>query len=89
MDRPNEAQKPHPQKQLLEITFGKDDAQWVQHPHNDLLVVTLAIAYYTIHRLLIDNGSSCNTPSPLRLGLSPFFFYNKIFAKIHKIYQST
>jgi hypothetical protein len=26
----------------------------------------------------------CNTPSPLRLGLSPFFFYNKIFAKIHK-----
>jgi hypothetical protein len=31
----------------------------------------------------------CNTPSPLRLGLSPFFFYNKIFAKIHKVYQST
>jgi hypothetical protein len=31
----------------------------------------------------------CNTPSPLRLGLSHFFFYNKIFAKIHKFYQST
>jgi hypothetical protein len=31
----------------------------------------------------------CNTPSPLRLGLSHFFFYNKIFAKIHKVYQST
>jgi hypothetical protein len=31
----------------------------------------------------------CNTPSPLRLGLSLFFFYNKIFAKIHKVYQST
>jgi hypothetical protein len=30
----------------------------------------------------------CNTPSPLRLGLSLFFFYNKIFAKIHKVYQS-
>jgi hypothetical protein len=34
-------------------------------------------------------GSRCNTPSPLRLGLSLFFFYNKIFAKIHKVYQST
>jgi hypothetical protein len=34
-------------------------------------------------------GHPCNTPSPLRLGLSPFFFYNKIFAKIHKVYQST
>jgi hypothetical protein len=33
--------------------------------------------------------SWCNTPSPLRLGLSPFFFSNKIFAKIHKVYQST
>jgi hypothetical protein len=33
--------------------------------------------------------ASCNTPSPLRLGLSLFFFYNKIFAKIHKVYQST
>jgi hypothetical protein len=33
--------------------------------------------------------SGCNTPSPLRLGLSLFFFYNKIFAKIHKVYQST
>jgi hypothetical protein len=31
----------------------------------------------------------CNTPSPLRLGVSHFFFYNKIFAKIHKVYQST
>jgi hypothetical protein len=34
-------------------------------------------------------GGICNTPSPLRLGLSHFFFYNKIFAKIHKVYQST
>jgi hypothetical protein len=59
-DRPNKAQKPHPQKQLLEITFGKDDAQWVQHPHDDLLVVTLALADYTIHRVLIDNGSSAD-----------------------------
>jgi hypothetical protein len=35
------------------------------------------------------SGVYCNTPSPLRLGLSLFFFYNKIFAKIHKVYQST
>jgi hypothetical protein len=32
---------------------------------------------------------TCNAPSPLRLGLSLFFFSNKIFAKIHKVYQST
>jgi hypothetical protein len=35
------------------------------------------------------SGRACNTPSPLRLGLSPFFFSNKIFTKIHKVYQST
>jgi hypothetical protein len=35
------------------------------------------------------NNRMCNTPSPLRLDLSPFFFYNKSFAKIHKVYQST
>jgi hypothetical protein len=45
-------------------------------------------------RLQINNevlfiDKICNTPSPLRLGLSLFFFYNKIFAKIHKVYQST
>jgi hypothetical protein len=34
-------------------------------------------------------NTTCNTPSPLRLGLSPFFFINKIFANIHKVYQST
>jgi hypothetical protein len=36
-----------------------------------------------------ESSGGCNTPSPLRLGLSLFFFYNKIFAKIHKVYQST
>jgi calcium-binding protein CML len=36
-----------------------------------------------------DLKEACNTPSPLRLGLSLFFFSNKIFAKIHKVYQST
>jgi hypothetical protein len=45
---------------LLEITFGKDDAQWVQHPHDDLLVVTLPLADYTIHQVLIDNGNSAD-----------------------------
>jgi hypothetical protein len=39
--------------------------------------------------ILVCSHCYCNTPSPLRLGLSPFFFYNKIFAKIHKVYQST
>jgi hypothetical protein len=39
--------------------------------------------------LLRFHQAACNTPSPLRLGLSLFFFYNKIFAKIHKVYQST
>jgi hypothetical protein len=43
---------------------------------------------YVFWDSLLDEGL-CNTPSPLRLGLSLFFFYNKIFAKIHKVYQST
>jgi hypothetical protein len=59
-NRPNKAQKPHPQKQLSEITFSKDDAQGVQHSHDDPLIITLALANYTIHRVLIDNGSSAD-----------------------------
>jgi hypothetical protein len=43
--------------------------------------------FFQNKQLLFEQN--CNTPSPLRLGLSPFFFYNKIFAKIHKVYQST
>jgi hypothetical protein len=41
------------------------------------------------HMMFEVHHGGCNTPSPLRLGLLPFFFYNKIFAKIHKVYQST
>jgi hypothetical protein len=42
-----------------------------------------------VTRSQVIRVTRCNTPSPLRLGLSLFFFYNKIFAKIHKVYQST
>jgi hypothetical protein len=36
-----------------------------------------------------ENTTDTMAGVPLRLGLSHFFFYNKIFAKIHKVYQST
>lgn len=40
------------------ITFGDEDFKGVLYHHDDALVVTLLIANYTTHRILIDNGSS-------------------------------
>ena len=42
------------------ITFTKEDAGKVHHPHDDAIVTTLLIADYTTRRVLIDNGSSAN-----------------------------
>jgi hypothetical protein len=35
IDRPTKAQKPCPLEQMSEITFNEEDAQGVQHPHDD------------------------------------------------------
>ena len=40
------------------ITFTNADAERVHHPHDDAIVITLLIAYYTTRRMLVDNGSS-------------------------------
>ena len=40
------------------ITFSDSDLEGCQHPHDDLLVVHAVVANKTVHRVLIDNGSS-------------------------------
>ena len=42
----------------LTITFTEEEAAKVMQPHDDALVVTLKIANHTIHRVLVDSGSS-------------------------------
>ena len=40
------------------ITFLDSDLEGCQHPHDDLLVIRAVVANKTIHRVLVDNGSS-------------------------------
>ena len=40
------------------ITFSDSDLEGCQHPHNDPLVIRAIMANKTIHRVLVDNGSS-------------------------------
>ena len=40
------------------ITFLDTDMEGCQHPHDDLLVIRAIVANKTVHRVLIDNGSS-------------------------------
>ena len=40
------------------ITFSDLDLEGCQHPHDDPLVVCAIVANTTVHRVLIDNGSS-------------------------------
>ena len=40
------------------ITFSDSDLVGCQHPHDDPLVVCAVVANKTVHRVLIDNGSS-------------------------------
>lgn len=42
------------------ISFTKEDAQGIQYPHDDPLVVTLAIANFTTHCIQIDTISSAD-----------------------------
>ena len=39
------------------IIFTDEDAERVHHPHDDAIIITLLIAYYTTRRVLADNGS--------------------------------
>ena len=40
------------------IKFSEEDARRLHHPHDDALVVSLQVEYYSMHRVLVDNGSS-------------------------------
>ena len=40
------------------ITFSDSDLEGCQHPHDDPLVIRAIVANRTIHRVLVDNGSS-------------------------------
>ena len=42
------------------ISFSDSDMEGCQHPHDDPLVIKAIVANKTIHRVLVDNGSSAN-----------------------------
>ena len=42
------------------ITFSDSDLERCQHPHDDPLVVRAVVANKTVHRVLVDNGSSAD-----------------------------
>ena len=42
------------------ITFFDSDLEGCQHPHDDPLVVRAVVANKTVHRVLVDNGSSAH-----------------------------
>ena len=42
------------------ITFSDLDMEGCQHPHDDPLVIKTIVANKTIHRVLVDNGSSAD-----------------------------
>ena len=42
------------------ITFSDSDLEGCQHPHDDPLVVRAVVANETVHRVLVDNGSSAD-----------------------------
>ena len=42
------------------ITFLDSDMEGCQHPHDDPLVIRVVIANKTVHKVLVDNGSSAD-----------------------------
>ena len=40
------------------ITFSDSDLEGCHHPHDDPLVIRVVVANKTVHRVLVDNGSS-------------------------------
>jgi hypothetical protein len=45
---------------MVPITFDENDFQVRDFPHTDAFVATTNIAGFTIHNILIDNGSSAD-----------------------------
>ena len=44
-------------RDLEDVVFIEVDARWVNHPHNDALVITARVANNNVHRMLVDNES--------------------------------
>ena len=42
------------------ITFSDSDLEGCQHPHDDPLVVRVVVSNKTVHRVLVDSGSSAD-----------------------------
>ena len=42
------------------ITFSDSDLEGFPHPHEDHLVIRAVVANKTVHRVLVDNGSSAD-----------------------------
>ena len=42
------------------ITFSNSDMEGCHHPHDDPLVIRVVVANKTVHRVLINNGSSAD-----------------------------
>ena len=44
----------------LVIGFSEEDARRLHHPHDDALIVSLRVGDYSMHLVLVDNGSSAD-----------------------------
>ena len=42
------------------IGFSEEDAQRLHHPHDDVLVISIRVGDYNIHRVLVGNSSSAD-----------------------------
>nr|XP_023904505.1 uncharacterized protein LOC112016217 [Quercus suber] len=47
------------------IGFFEEDARRLHHPHDGVLVVSVHVGDYNVHRVLIDNGSSRTVAEPV------------------------
>ena len=66
------------------IIFTSEDANGIQHPHNDALVVELVMEDFDVERILIDTGSSVNLlflKTLLKMGISE----KKIIPKVRPL----
>lgn len=53
----------HPKRLKIKgvpMTFIEEDAKGVIQPHNDMLVITITIANFTVRQVLVDSGSSAD-----------------------------
>ena len=55
------------------IGFSEEDVRRLHHPHDDVLVVSIQIEDYNMHRVLVNNGSSVDIlyyPAFQQMGIS-------------------